>query len=70
MICICVDKACFNDVTFRKSAAILDDPLSLYDGIFFIPYDAKLNHLLQYMIINQMKNLAFRGHFGLPFQHI
>ena len=35
-------------------------------GMPLVSYNAKFSHLLQYMIINQMTNLAFGGHFGFP----
>ena len=39
--------------------------------MFSVSYNAKLNHLFQYMIINQMANLAFGGHFGFsPLTHL
>ena len=49
---------------FNDTAAILDSPPSYYDGMLLSSYIAKLSHLLQYMTINRMTNLAFGGHFG------
>ena len=49
---------------FNDTAAILNFPLSDYDGMLLSSDIAKLSHLLQYMNINQMTNLAFGGHFG------
>ena len=40
---------------------------SYYDGMLLSSYIAKLSHLLQYMTINRMTNLAFGGHFGFSF---
>ena len=48
----------------NDTAAILDFSPSYYDGMLLSSYIAKLSHLLQYMTLNRMKNLAFGGHFG------
>ena len=39
-------------------------PPSYYDGMLLSSYIAKLSHLLKYMTINRVTNLAFGGHFG------